>query len=85
MAEERYQICLAALALESLAELPQRQARQIMRKIARLEGGLQGDIKRLQNADCGYRLRSGDYRILFDVENDLIIIQDIGHRKDIYD
>ena len=34
-----------------------------------------------------YRLRVGDYRILFDVdwENKTIYILKIGHRKDIYD
>ncbi len=34
-----------------------------------------------------YRLRVGDYRILFDVdwENKKIFILKIGHRKDIYD
>ncbi len=34
-----------------------------------------------------YRLRVGDYRILFDVdwENKKIYILKIGHRKDIYD
>ncbi|WP_293445030.1 type II toxin-antitoxin system RelE/ParE family toxin [Persephonella sp.] len=34
-----------------------------------------------------YRLRVGDYRILFDVDwqNKIIYILKIGHRKDIYD
>jgi mRNA-degrading endonuclease RelE of RelBE toxin-antitoxin system len=27
----------------------------------------------------------GDYRILFDVEDDRIIIHKIGHRKDVYE
>jgi mRNA interferase RelE/StbE len=65
--------------------LPKPQASQIVKKIARLENGLHGDIKRLQNVDCGYRLRMGDYRILFDVQGDTIVIQKIGHRKDVYD
>ena len=33
----------------------------------------------------GYRLRMGDYRILFDIEGDVIVIQKIGNRKDVYD
>lgn len=56
-----------------------------MRKISRLENGLTGNIKRLRQADFGYRLRMGDYRILFDVEDDTIVIQKIGHRKDVYE
>jgi hypothetical protein len=43
------------------------------------------NIKRLQGADFGYRLRMGDYRVLFDVKDDIILIQKIGHRKDVYD
>ena len=31
-----------------------------------------------------WRFRIGDYRVLFDVENDGIIILKVGHRKDIY-
>ena len=31
-----------------------------------------------------YRLRIGDYRVLFDVEGGKIIILKIGHRKDVY-
>ena len=56
-----------------------------MRKIDRLQHGLQGDIKRLTQFDCDYRLRSGDYRILFDVEGQSVIIQRILHRGVAYD
>lgn len=31
-----------------------------------------------------YRFRIGDYRILFDAEDDNIIVLKAGHRKDIY-
>jgi mRNA-degrading endonuclease RelE of RelBE toxin-antitoxin system len=39
----------------------------VLRKIERLQLGLHGDIKRLHEAEAMYRLRMGDYRILFDV------------------
>jgi mRNA-degrading endonuclease RelE of RelBE toxin-antitoxin system len=52
MDEKRYRIRFAELALENLADLPARQCAQILKKIARLEHGLHGNIKRLQNADC---------------------------------
>jgi mRNA interferase RelE/StbE len=41
--------------------------------------------KKLHNRN-GYRLRVGDYRILYDVNHveKLIIIQRIAHRKDVY-
>jgi len=82
---KRYSVRYTELALKNLSELPRREAAQIIRKIARLEGGLRGNIKRLQGTDFGYRLRMGDYRVLFDVKGDIVFIQKIGHRKDVYD
>ncbi|MBI3416347.1 MAG: type II toxin-antitoxin system RelE/ParE family toxin [Verrucomicrobia bacterium] len=74
-----------ASALDDLRSLPKRQAEQILRKILRLEKGLHGNIKRLQTADVGFRLRMGDYRILFDVVDDTIVVQKVGNRKDVYE
>lgn len=31
-----------------------------------------------------YRFRIGDYRVIFDLEEDIIIIHNIGHRREIY-
>ena len=31
-----------------------------------------------------YRFRVGDYRIVFDIDNDNIVILRIGHRKEVY-
>ena len=31
-----------------------------------------------------WKFRVGDYRVLFDIEGDKIIVLKIGHRKDIY-
>jgi mRNA-degrading endonuclease RelE of RelBE toxin-antitoxin system len=77
-----YRIQYATSALEDLRSLPKREADQILRKIQRLERGLQGNIKRLQNADVGFRLRMGDYRGL--LVDDKIVVQKVGHRKDVY-
>lgn len=32
-----------------------------------------------------YRLRTGDYRLRFHVQGETVIIDKIGHRKDVYD
>ena len=42
------------------------------------------NIKKLTNFEPAYRLRVADYRILFDVIDDTIIIGRILHRKDSY-
>lgn len=39
----------------------------------------------LTNPKVGtYRFRAGDYRVVFDLEENIIIIVDVDHRKDIY-
>ena len=85
MATQRYRIEYAPSAIDDLRSLPKREADQILRKVLRLENGLQGNIKRLQNADVGFRLRMGDYRVLFDVIGDKILVQKVGNRKDVYE
>ena len=85
MATQRYRIEYAPSAIDDLRLLPKREADQILRKVLRLENGLQGNIKRLQNADVGFRLRMGDYRVLFDVIGDKILVQKVGNRKDVYE
>ena len=80
-----FQIEYGALALEDLDGLPARERAQVLRKIERLQLGLHGDIKRLHETEAMYRLRMGDYRVLFDVEGGVLVIRRIGNRKDVYD
>ena len=85
MNSHRFQIDYGASALDDLDGLPARERTQILRKMERLQLGLHGNIKRLHKAEAMYRLRMGDYRILFDVETDVIVVRRIGNRKDVYD
>ena len=57
---------------------------KILEKIEKLQFGLQGNIKRLTDFTPEYRLRVGNYRVLFDIEENKIIIYQILHRKDAY-
>ena len=60
-------------------------ARRIAKKVRELaEDPYSKDIKKLKGQD-GFRLRVGDYRIIFDIEGDKINILKVGHRKNIYD
>ena len=41
--------------------------------------------RKLTNPKIGtYRFRVGDYRIIFDIEDNTIVILRVGHRKEIY-
>ena len=43
-----------------------------------------GDIKKMQGIENGYRLRVGDLRILFTFEDDVIFIEKILPRGEVY-
>jgi mRNA interferase RelE/StbE len=40
-------------------------------------------VVKLKNTDC-YRVRVGDYRIVYEIFNDVMYILKVGHRKDVY-
>lgn len=43
-----------------------------------------GDIKKLQGYSNLYRLRIGDYRVIYQIENDTIIIDAVLPRGEVY-
>lgn len=76
-------------ALAALQSLQAKQRKQVIAKIEalatnpfpvghKLVRGMSDD------EDKVYRIRAGDYRVLYIVHNPTITILDIGHRKDIY-
>lgn len=80
-----FKIIYSEPAKEDLDALPAKFAAQIVKKVGRFENGLHGDIKRLKGRDISYRLRMGDFRILFDVTPNAIIVQRIKNRREAYD
>lgn len=79
-----YQIEFTPRAVKDLQQLPSMQRQRIMTRIEALEDGLSGDVKRLTDFTPEYRLRVGDYRVLFEVESSNVVIYRILHRKDAY-
>ncbi len=43
-----------------------------------------GDVKKYQGAISKYRLRVGDYRVIFDKQGNILYIEKIGNRGDVY-
>ena len=41
---------------------------------------------KLAGSDCAYRIRVGDYRVIYEVYEEKVVIEvvKVGHRKDIY-
>ena len=80
-----YPIDFVPSALKQLRALPKDARRLIGTKLDRAQHGLAGDIKKLKGFKNKYRLRAGDYRVLFELEGDCLVVYDVGDRKDIYE
>lgn len=81
----KYQVSYEKEALKELDKLESSISRRITKKIDEMsENPTSCDIKKLKASDY-YRLRVGDYRIIFIFDNNLIKILKIGHRQQIYD
>lgn len=75
---------LKPAAIKDLRGFPRSQVDRILKKIETLRNGMIGDVKKLTSHTLEYRLRVGDYRILFEIEGDRIVIYRIKRRKDAY-
>ena len=72
-------------ALKDLKKLDKQISKFILKKIESLKNyPVVSNIKKLKNFYPPYRYRINDYRILFDIEDNTIIIFKIVHKKDAY-
>jgi mRNA interferase RelE/StbE len=79
-----YSIELKPRAIKDLKKLPPEDRRRIVAKIEMMQDNLAGDVKKLTNLTPEYRLRVGDYRVLFEVDQAQIVIYRVKHRRDVY-
>ena len=80
----KYKIEFKPRAVKDCKSIDKKTLRLIFSRIEILSDDLRGDVKKLTNYSPEYRLRAGDHRILFETENDKIIIYRIMHRKEAY-
>jgi len=80
-----YKILFTKRALKDLEKIDIKTKTRIGNKIKLLTNDPIGSSKKLSTSIIGtYRFRVGDYRVIFDIEDDKVIVLRIGHRKDIY-
>jgi len=79
-----YQIEFKPRAIRDLRSIDKTQALRIVEKIRLLKEDIAGDVKRLTNSTPAFRLRVGNYRVLFEIEGDKVIVYRVRHRKDAY-
>lgn len=74
-------------AYKDLKKLPSDIARKIIIKLDFFvnSGKPLSFAQHLINSEIGeYRFRIGDYRVIFDLEDEIVVILAVGHRKEIY-
>lgn len=79
-----YKIIIKKPAKKFIDKLPKNEKLRIINAIEKLPEG--EDIKKLKGHDNIYRLRVGDYRILYTVDNGefVVIVINAGNRGQIY-
>ncbi len=80
----RYDLKFRPSALRDLDKLSPEVARRVLTKMDAMRDDLRGDVKRLQSPETGYRLRVGDYRVLFDLDAATIFVRRVRHRREVY-
>ena len=72
-------------AKNQLRAIDQPTAIRILHALARFQATGEGDLKRLQEIEPPeFRLRVGDYRVRFWLDQDTIEITAVKHRRDAY-
>ncbi|CAN5759031.1 type II toxin-antitoxin system RelE/ParE family toxin [soil metagenome] len=82
-----YQVEIARRAAKALAKLPRKEQLRIRAAIDLLAGNPRPPgCTAMAGEAHAYRVRVGDYRIVYEVFDDRLVVQvvRIGHRRDVY-
>ncbi|NTW31845.1 MAG: type II toxin-antitoxin system RelE/ParE family toxin [Bacteroidetes bacterium] len=83
----KYSVVITKTARKQLDKLPDNISEKLLDVIISLSYNPRPiGHKKLKNRD-GYRVRKGDYRIIYDIFDNILVIDIIavGHRKNIYE
>lgn len=82
-----YSIELTSAALRALKKLPA----DVRQRVADMIDALADDprpagVRKLSGSDDVYRMRTGDYRILYQIADKalVVLVVHLGHRRDVY-
>ena len=83
----KYSVLYADGFYRSLKFLPKKDVTRILRKTQALADDPRPRGSQKLSGEERYRLRQGDYRILYSIEDDRLIVTvvKVGHRRQVYD
>lgn len=81
-----YKVLIKPSAAKELENLPAKPRQKIARKIQALAGDPRPQGSEKLSGEDLYRIRQGDYRILYGIQDRAlsIVVIRIGHRRDVY-
>ncbi len=83
----KYTVELKKSAAKTIRKLLPSIQKRIVNKLSEIENSLPPSSEtKLKGNNPFHRIRVGDYRIIYEIQNDILVILviKIGHRKDIY-
>lgn len=83
----KYKIEFKKSAYKELQLIPKKDLKRILSKIESLSENPRPEGCKKLSALERYRIRQGDYRILYSIEDNILIIYivKVGHRKNVYE
>ena len=82
-----YSVTIERGALRDLKRLPEAMRVRVDEHIADLAANPRPPgVEKLSGSDCSCRLRVGDYRILYEIHDQVlhVLVVKAGHRRDVY-
>jgi len=81
----KYRIVYTKRAAKDISKLDSETKKRIREAMERYAETPLNYARKMIDPSLGtYRFRIGDYRVIFDLEDDKIIILRVGHRREIY-
>jgi mRNA interferase RelE/StbE len=81
----KYKIVFTRRAIKDISSLEPEVKDRIAEALTKYSEDPLGYAKKMVDPSLGtYRFRIGDYRIIFDIEDEEIVILRVGHRREIY-
>ncbi len=81
----KFRLVYTNRAVKDIASLNPQTKERIKEALERYSEAPRNYAKRMVDPVLGtYRFRIGDYRVIFDIEGNDIVVLRIGHRRDIY-
>lgn len=81
----KYKLVYTQRAIKDIEALEKNIKKRLGKTLLRYEEDPLKYARKLTNSSLGtYRFRIGDYRVIFDLEGNDIVVLRVGHRRDIY-